>query len=126
MVTIDVLAAEAEQLLVVGGLEVVSTRAFDGAHDRSFRSVRVNREAGCPPGAEAADHVGDRARPEALHGRGGEARLKPLVADQHQQGIATGQLSVAVRAARIQPPLEHIAGHDVRAGDESVGQALAV
>jgi hypothetical protein len=33
MVTIDVLAAEAEQLLVAGGLEVVSTRAFDGAHD---------------------------------------------------------------------------------------------
>jgi len=55
----------------------------------------------------------DLARAEALDCRGGEAGLEALVADQHERAMVTGELDIAVWAGRIQPPLAHVASHDL-------------
>lgn len=64
--------------------------------------------------------------PESSDRGGGEAGLIALIADQDQRGVASGELSVAVSARGVEPPFEHVAGHEVRARDRAVSGTLAV
>src|SRR3954454_5193335 len=77
------------------------------------------------PGLKAADQIG-RVEAEPSQVRRGEARLVALVADHDHLAIATGQLGVAVLAGGIESPLEDVAGHERRLGDQTVARPLRV
>src|SRR5215204_5270069 len=90
--------------------------------ETSTRHAR-DRESLGAPGLKAADDVrGVEAEPARCCG--GEAGLKPLVADEDETEIAARDFGIAVGAARIQAPLEHVARVVPGAGDVPVARAL--
>src|SRR5436190_4056006 len=84
-----------------------------------------HREPRRPPGLEAALHVGRALEAELLQRRGGEARLVALVADEdHVPVQVAAERRFAVARRRIEAPLEHVAGYEVRSRDHAVALAL--
>jgi hypothetical protein len=56
--------------------------------------------------------------------RGGKARLEPLCAQQHEQGLRVSDRRVAVRAGGIDAPLEHVPRKPERTGHDAVLASL--
>ena len=104
-------------------------RVVGPARDRALRAARVvrhGRQPGRDPAGEAADHVRGTGEAELLQRVRREARLEALTAEHDRKPVALGQARVA-RALRIgEAPLEHVAGHDPRAGDLAFARALRV
>src|SRR5688572_27643766 len=85
----------------------------------------LDRQPARPPGLEAAYEVGRVREAEVLEGRGGEARLVPAVADEHDPRTEiAADPRVVVARGRIRAPLEHVARTVNGAGDAAVALAL--
>src|SRR5215475_5251660 len=87
---------------------------------------RLDRQPGGAPGLETAVEVRRIGQPELVQRRGREARLVALVAHDDQSPAAAVDRGIAVGAAGIAAPLEHVAWHERGAGDDPVGGALAL
>src|SRR5262245_42003928 len=83
-----------------------------------------SRQPGRRPGVEPAVDVGDALQAQFLQDTGGQARRVALGTDDHDRLIVRGHLREPVRASWIEPPLEHVALDDQRAGNLAFAPAL--
>ena len=83
------------------------------------------RQPGLPPGREPAVQVGGPADAEVLQRRGGQAGGVALRAEDDDPQVIPG-LREPRGAGRVEPPLQHVALHDQRAGDLALGGPLGL
>src|SRR5689334_24116709 len=85
----------------------------------------IDRQASLPPGLEAAGHIGC-IDAEPPYGRGSEARLVALVADQDHQSIAARETGIAVLRSGVEPPFQLVACDESGIRNEPVSGALGL
>src|SRR5437899_5531448 len=85
----------------------------------------AHREARLAPGLKPPDQVGRAFDPELLERGRGEARLVALVAHHDDLTGRVGDGRIPPLGRRICTPLQHVAGHQVRAGHHTITGPLA-
>jgi hypothetical protein len=72
---------------------------------------------------EAADEIGGPLHPKPTQGGGGQTRAEPFVAHHDHYPVSAGFVN-AVRARRVEPPLQYVAVDNDRAWQVTVALAL--
>lgn len=68
--------------------------------------------------------VGGLFQPQLSQGRGGEAGAEAFVADDDDAAVRVGQVRDAMRAPRVQSPLEEVPVNAERAAELAIALAL--